>query len=288
VSQLFDPLPLSKKLFNATLSAIAFSLAALALIPLLAMLWSIFTKGMPHLTWDVFTQLPAPAGMKDVANGFANAVIGTLLMVAIAAGISLPLGILTAIFLSEFGKKTAFAEGIRFLISILSAAPSIVVGVFAYGVIVMPLKGFSAFAGGFALSIIMLPIVALATEEALKLVPTSQRLASAALGAGLARTTFRVVLARAFPSILTTALLAIARAAGETAPLIFTALFSQNWLESVMGPSASLAVLIFNYANSPFIEQNNLAWAAAVILVGMVLFTNLLARFVTRKRLKAS
>lgn len=287
MSQLFDPLPLPKRIFNAALSAIAFSLAALALVPLFAMLWSIFTKGMPHLTGDVFTQLPAPAGMKDIVNGFANAVIGTLLMVAIGSGISLPLGILTAIFLSEFGKKTAFAEVMRFLISILSAAPSIVVGVFAYGVIVLPLKGFSAFAGGFALSIIMLPIVSLATEEALKLVPNSQRLASAALGAGLARTTSRVVLARAFPSILTTALLAIARAAGETAPLIFTALFSQNWLESVMGPSASLSVLIFNYANSPFIEQNNLAWAAAVILVGMVLFTNLLSRFVIRKRLQA-
>ncbi len=286
MTDLYTPLPLSKKLFNAGMSSLAYVLAILALIPLLAMMWAIFSKGMPHLTGDVFTQLPAPAGMKNVPSGFANAVIGTLLMVAIAAGISLPLGILTAIFLSEFGKRSAFADAVRFLITILSAAPSIVVGVFAYGVIVLPLKGFSALAGGFALSIIMLPIVALSTEEALKLVPNSQRLASAALGAGLARTTMRVVIARAFPTILTTALLAIARAAGETAPLIFTALFSQNWLENVMGPSASLSVLIFNYANSPFKDQNNFAWAAAVILVGMVLFTNLLSRFVTRKYLK--
>jgi phosphate transport system permease protein len=286
VTQLYTPLPLSKKLFNLGMSTLAFSLAILALVPLIAMMWAIVSKGTPHLTGDVFTQLPAPAGMKDVPNGFANAVIGTLLMVAIASGLSLPLGILTAIFLSEFGRRSAFADGIRFVITVLSAAPSIVIGVFAYGVIVLPLKGFSALAGGFALAIIMLPIVALATEEALKLVPTSQRLASAALGAGLARTTLRVVLARAFPSVLTNALLAIARAAGETAPLIFTALFSQNWLESVMGPSASLSVLIFNYANSPFIDQNNLAWAAAAILVGIVLFTNLLSRFVTSKYLK--
>ncbi|HEY9827700.1 MAG TPA: ABC transporter permease subunit, partial [Stenomitos sp.] len=172
---------------------------------------------------------------------------------------------------------------IRFLIAILSAAPSIVVGVFAFGLLVTPLNGFSALAGGFALSIIMLPIVALATEEALKLVPNSQRLASAALGAGHARTTLRIVLARALPGVMTTALLAIARAAGETAPLIFTALFSQNWLKSLLGPSASLSVLIYNYANSPFVEQNNLAWSASLILVGIVLLTNILSRLATRK-----
>lgn len=286
MSDLYAPLPPSKKLFNFALSVTTFSLSMLALIPLLAMLWAILSRGIPHLTWDVFTQLPAPAGMKDVPSGFANAIIGTVVMVAIAAGLSLPLGILTAIYLTEFGKNSTFASGVRMLVTILSAAPSIVVGVFAYGVFVLPLKGFSALAGGFALSVIMLPIVTLATEESLKLVPNAQRLASAALGAGYARTTLRVVLARAFPGILTSSLLAIARAAGETAPLIFTALFSQNWLEGLLGPSASLSVLIFNYANSPFVDQNNLAWAAAVMLVGIVVFTNLLARWVTRNRSK--
>ncbi|MGB8700714.1 MAG: phosphate ABC transporter permease PstA [Thermosynechococcaceae cyanobacterium] len=284
MSELYSPSPVSKKLFNVGMSAIAFTLAALAIVPLLAMLWAIFSKGLPHLTWNVFTQLPAPAGMKDVPSGFANAIQGTVLMVAIASGISLPLGLLTAIFLNEFGKTSAIANGVRFLITILSAAPSIIVGVFAYGVIVLPLHGFSALAGGFALSVIMLPIVSLATEESLKLVPNAQRLASAALGAGVSRTTIRVVLAKALPGILTSVLLAIARAAGETAPLIFTALFSQDWLQSITGPSASLSVLIFNYANSPFVDQNNLAWASAVILVGMVLTTNLLSRYVTRKR----
>jgi phosphate transport system permease protein len=288
VTLLSSSLPLSKKLFNTAMSAIAFSLAVLALIPLLAMLWSIFSRGIPHLTWNVFTELPAPAGMKDVPSGFGNAIIGTLAMGAIASGISLPLGILTAIFLSEFGKNSYFASGVRFLITILSAAPSIVVGVFAYSVIVIPFKGFSALAGGFALSIIMLPVVALATEEALKLVPKSQRLASAALGTGSARTTTRIVLASALPGIVTSALLAIARASGETAPLIFTALFSQNWFEGLNSPSASLSVLIFNYANSPFPDQTNLAWSAATILVGLVLITNLLSRFVMRDRQKAT
>ncbi len=284
MSDLYASLPPSKKLFNLALSVTTFSLSTLALIPLLAMLWAILSKGVPHLTWDVFTQLPAPAGMKDIPSGFANAIIGTVVMVAIAAALSLPVGILTAIYLTEFGKNSTIASAIRMLITILSAAPSIVVGVFAYAVIVLPLKGFSALAGGFALSVIMLPIVTLATEESLKLVPNAQRLASAALGAGYARTTLRVVLARAFPGILTSSLLAIARAAGETAPLIFTALFSQNWLEGLLSPSASLSVLIFNYANSPFVDQNNLAWAAAVMLVGIVMFTNLLARWVTRNR----
>lgn len=267
------------------MSIIAFSLAALALIPLVVMLWSIFSKGVPHLNWNVFTELPAPVGMKDVPSGFGNAIVGTLVMGAIAAAISLPLGILSAIFLSEFGKNSALASSVRFLMAILSAAPSIVVGVFAYSVVVIPFKSFSALAGGFALSIIMLPIVALATEEALKLVPNSQRLASAALGAGTARTTSKIVIANALPGIITSSLLAIARAAGETAPLLFTALFSQNWLEGLKdltGPSASLSVLIYTYANSPFIDQNNQAWSAATILVGLVLATNLLSRFVIR------
>jgi phosphate transport system permease protein len=287
VTLLSSSLPLSKKLFNTAMSVIAFSLAAFALIPLLAMLWSIFSRGIPHLTWSVFTELPAPAMMKDVPNGFGNAIIGTLAMGAIASGISLPIGILTAIFLSEFGKNSYLANGVRFLITILSAAPSIVVGVFAYSVIVVPFKGFSALAGGFALSIIMLPVVALATEEALKLVPKSQRLASAALGTGPARTTTRIVLATALPGIVTSALLAIARASGETAPLIFTALFSQNWFEGLNSPSASLSVLIFNYANSPFADQKILAWSAASILVGLVLTTNLLSRLIMRTRQKA-
>ena len=266
------------------MSAVAFSLAALALVPLLAILWSILSKGAPHLTWNIFTELPAPAGMKDVPSGFGNAVQGTFVMGLIASAISLPLGILTAIFLSEFGKDSPLASTIRFLMAILSAAPSIVVGVFAYSIVVLPFKGFSALAGGVALSVIMLPVVALATEEALKLVPKPQRLASAALGAGPARTTTRIVLASALPAIVTSALLAIARASGETAPLLFTALFSQNWLESLQSPSASLSVLIYNYANSPFLDQNIQAWSAATLLVGLVLTINLLSRFVMRNR----
>lgn len=285
--ELTNPLPAGRWLFSLGMTAIAFLLTAVALLPLLAILIEILRQGVPHLTWEVFTALPAPVGMEGVPNGFANAIIGTVMMVLIGSLLSIPLGLLTAIYLSEFGKMRAIAQAIRFVITILSGVPSIVVGVFAFGVIVLTFKGFSALAGGFALAVIMLPIVVLATEEALKLVPTNQRLASAALGANPMQTTFRIVVATALPGITTAVLLAVARAAGETAPLIFTALFTQNWPEGLLHPTPSLSVLIYNYANSAFVEQNQLAWSASAILVGMVLLFSILSRLVTRKRLNS-
>jgi phosphate transport system permease protein len=268
------------------MTTIAFLLTGLALLPLLAMLTKILFEGVPHLSWEVFTSLPAPVGSQGEPHGFANAILGTLIMVGIASGLSIPVGVMTAIYLAEFGKGRAIAQAIRFVTTILSGVPSIVVGVFAYGVIVLTFKGFSALAGGFALAIVMLPVVILATEEALKLVPMTQRLASAALGANSIQTTFRIVVTSALPGITTAVLLAVARAAGETAPLIFTALFTQNFPEGLQKPAPSLAVLIYNYANSAYKEQNQLAWSAAAVLVGMVLLFNSLSRFATYKRLK--
>jgi phosphate transport system permease protein len=267
------------------MSAIAFALTGLALLPLLAILMQILRLGIPHLNWQALTSLPAPVGLTGVPNGFANAILGTLIMVGIGSLLSIPLGVMTAIFLSEFG-QSAVSSFIRFTVTILSGVPSIVVGVFAYGVIVLVTKQFSALAGGFALAVLMLPIVVLTTGEALKLVPTSQRLASAALGAGRLKTTFRIVVASALPGITTGVLLAVARAAGETAPLLFTALFSQNWPQGLFSPTPSLSVLIYNYANSPYVEQNQLAWTASVVLISIVLLTSILSRVVTRKRLK--
>ncbi|KAM3099147.1 phosphate ABC transporter permease PstA [Phormidesmis sp. 146-35] len=280
--ELTKPLPATRTLFTYGMTAIAFLLTGLALLPLLSILFEILSKGLPHLKWETFTALPAPVGVEG-PNGFGNAILGTMLMVSLAALISVPIGVSTAVYLSEFGKQTSIARTIRFVVSILSAVPSIVVGVFAYGVIVVTTKSFSAFAGSFALSIIMLPIIVLATEEALKLVPVPQRLASAALGANSMQTTFRIVLASALPGITTGILLAIARAAGETAPLLLTALFSQGWIEGLSGPIASLPVLIYNYANSAANEQYQLAWSASVILLGMVLITNILSRLITHK-----
>lgn len=284
-AELQQPLPRGRRLFSYGMSAIAFTLTGLALLPLLAILIQILRLGVPHLSWQALTALPAPVGLPGVPNGFANAIVGTLIMVGIASLLSIPFGMMTAIFLSEFG-QTAVSSFIRFIVTILSGVPSIVVGVFAYGVIVLVTKEFSALAGGFALAVLMLPIVILATEEALKLVPTSQRLASAALGANRLETTFRIVVVSALPGITTGILLAVARAAGETAPLLFTALFSQNWPQGLFSPTPSLSVLIYNYANSPFVEQTQLAWTASVVLVSIVLLTSILSRVVTRRRLK--
>lgn len=286
--QLTKPLPLGRSLFSCGMSAIAVLSTALALLALLSILFEIFRQGIPGLKWEVFTSLPAPAGETGIPSGFGNAIQGTVLMVAIAALLSVPLGILTAIYLSEIGKTSVTATIVRFVMSILSAVPSIVVGVFAYAVIVLATlfnyKGFSALAGAFALAVIMLPIVVLSTEEALKLVPLEQRLASAALGANSIQSIFKIVLVSALPSITTGVLLAVARVSGETAPLLFTALFSQSWIENILNPTPSLSVMIYNYSGSPFPEQTQLAWTASVVLLGMVLLSNLLSRFITRKR----
>lgn len=297
--ELHQPLPLGRTLFSKGMTAIAFILTLAALLPLFAILFEILRQGLGQLKWEVLVSLPAPVGVTDRANGFANAILGTLMMVGIACLFSVPFGVLTGIFLSEFAKSSRLANYVRFITIILSSIPSIVVGVFAYGVLVVahtipiPLLnlkiqtgGFSAVAGGFALGVIMLPIVALSTEEALKLVPIPQRLASAALGGGRFQTTFRIVVASALPGITTGILLAVARAAGETAPLVFTALSSQFWPQGLFSPTPSLSVLIYGYASSPFKEQNKLAWTASVVLIGIVLLSSILSRQVTRKRLK--
>jgi len=310
--ELHQPLSIGRTVFSYGMTAVVFALTGLALLPLLAILLEIIRQGMPQLSWQLFTSLPAPVGLKDVPNGFANAIVGTLMMVGIACVLSIPFGVMTGIFLSEFGKGSRVASFIRFVTLILSSVPSIVVGVFAYGVIVLVTKKFSAVAGGFALAVLMLPIVTLTTEEALKLVPTQIRLASAALGGDRFQTTFRIVVASALPGITTGILLAIARGAGETAPLLFTALSTQNWPpfatkfvellkqpmgaetistlkqipETLLSPTPSLSVLIFNYASSPYPEQNKLAWTASLVLVGMVLLIGILSRVVTRQRFK--
>ncbi|BAZ32646.1 phosphate ABC transporter inner membrane subunit PstA [Cylindrospermum sp. NIES-4074] len=276
-TELFSPLPQVRRLFSYGMNAIAFGLTGLALIPLLSILWEIMTRGISGLKPEMFVKAV-------IDNGFGNAILGTVTMVALGALFSVPTGIMTGIFLAEFGQTNPIASVVRFISNILTGVPSIVVGMFAYGVIVLVTKGFSAIAGGFALAVIMLPIIALTTEEALKLIPTSQRLASAALGGTRFQTTFRVVVTAAIPGITTGISLAVARAAGETAPLIFTALFSQNWSEGVLTPTASLPVLIFNLYNNPDPQINQLVWTTSIILLSLVLCFSLLSRLVTSKR----
>lgn len=278
-AELCSPLPPARRLFNLGMNAIAFLFTALALIPLISLLWEIIGRGASSLRPSMFV-----ASILD--NGFANAILGTLTMIAIASLISIPVGIMTGIFLSEIGQGTSIGRVVRFITSILTGVPSIVVGIFAYGVIVIITKQFSAIAGGFALAVIMLPVVVLTTEEALKLVPKSLRLGSAALGSTRLQTTFRVVFAAAVPAITTGVLLAVARAAGETAPLIFTALFSLDWSQNLLSPTASLSVLIFNLYNDPSPEKTQLVWTASLVLVSMVLLISTLSRVVTGRRRK--
>ncbi|TAE58125.1 MAG: phosphate ABC transporter permease PstA, partial [Oscillatoriales cyanobacterium] len=210
-----NSLSLSRNLFSRGMTVIAFSLTGLALLPLFAILYKILGEGLTHLSWEVLVSLPAPVGVEDQPNGFANAILGTALMVGIATLFSVPIGVMTGIFLSEFGRDNkAIANTIRFITVILSSVPSIVVGVFAYALIVVTTKSFSGLAGGFALGIIMLPVVALTTEQALKLVPASYRLASAGLGGGRFQTMFRIIIPSALPTITTGILLAASRAAG--------------------------------------------------------------------------
>lgn len=284
--ELHQPLPFVRNGFTWLMTGLAFTLTAIALLPLFAMVGAIITRGLPQFSWEVFVNLPAPIGVEGEANGFANAIVGTLTMVGLGGLLSVPLGIMTGIFLAEFAAGSAIANGVRFTTVILSSVPSVIVGVFAYGVLVITTKQFSAVAGGFALGVIMIPIIALTTEEALKLVPVQYRLGSAALGGSRWQTTYQIILPAALPGITTGVLLAVARAAGETAPLMFTALFSQFWQEGLMSPTPSMPVLIYNYASSPFPEQNAIAWTASLVLLLMVLVISLLSRFLTRSRLQ--
>jgi phosphate transport system permease protein len=273
-----------RTLFGLAMSSLAGLFTLIAIIPLIIILSYLITKGVSSLSASVFTELPPPPLVDG--GGFGNAILGTVLMVGIGALISIPLGIMAAIYLSEFNEGKV-AEWIRFATNVLSGVPSIIVGVFAYSAIVLTFRSYSAWAGGFALSILMLPIIVRTTDESLKLVPQDVRQASVGIGANQYQTVLQVVLPAALPAIITGITLAIARAAGETAPLLFTALFTQywpNWDALLAEPTASLAVLVYNFAIVPFKNQQELAWGAAFILVMLVLFTSILSRVATAKR----
>ena len=274
----------SRTLFGIVMTGLVFACVALALIPLLAVLYYVIVQGFSRINPSVFQELPPPPMVPG--GGIGNAILGTLIMVGIGALISIPFGVLAAIYLSEFSSGK-IAQWTRFATNVLSGVPSIIVGVFAYGAIVLTTRGYSAWAGGFALSILMLPIIVRTTDEALKLVPGEMRQAAVGLGATNFQTVSWVVLPAALPAIITGTTLALARAAGETAPLLFTALFTQywpNWSNGLNEPTASLAVLVYNFATSPFKNQQELAWAAALILVLLVLITSVVSRLATARR----
>ena len=252
----------------------------IALIPLVAVLSWVFVQGITALNLDFFTKLPGPPD--DPQQGVANGIVGTLQLLGLAGLLSIPVGVGAGIYISEFG-GSRFNTILRFATDVLSGVPSITLGVFVYALIVLPMKQFSWFAGGVALALVMLPIIIRTTEEMLRLVPGSIREAALALGAPMWRTVLRYALPAALPGIVTGGLLAMARAAGETAPLLFTALGNQQWSFSLTQPIASLTLQVYFGAQSAYEIQKQQAWAGALVLVALILITSILSRLATRR-----
>ena len=282
-SLFFKP-SLSRNRFNALFTSIAGLFAAIAVLPLVLVLLYVLIQGGRLISPSLFTQLPPAPGM--AGGGIGNAILGTVLVTLIASLLAIPIGVGGGIYLSEYNRHGWFAQVVRFCNDVLAGVPSIISGVFVYGLIVATRiffgQSYSAMAGGIALSVLMLPTVIKTTDEGLKLVPQELRWGAFGVGASQVVTVLKVVLPAAFTPIATGVVLAIARAAGETAPLIFTALFSPFWPEGVFNPIASMSVLIYNFAIMPYEPQNQLAWAASFVLVVMILVANLLARWITR------
>ena len=251
-----------------------------AVAVLLIILGYIVWRGVGALNWRFLIETPKPVGE---GGGIGNAIVGSLLLIALASVMGIPLGIATGIYLAEYGDNR-FGKFVRFIADTLTGVPSIVVGVFAYSAIVLPMERFSAFAGGVALAIIMIPIVARTTEEMIRLVPTNLREAALALGAPQWRATLDIVLPAAASGIATGAMLAIARISGETAPLLLTAFGSRFFSLYLDQPIASLTVQIYNYAISPYDEWHAQAWAATLVLMALILAINVTVRFFTRRR----
>ena len=279
-----------RTLVNVLLTWVVAGMTLVALVPLFSVVWMLLWRGGRKMSLALFTQLP-PAPLEQ-GGGFGNAILGTLIIVALAALISVPMGVLSAVYMAQAPEGSRLANALRFAAKILTGFPSILAGVFAYGAVVLTTGGYSALAGAIAVSILMLPTIMLTAEDALRMVPARMKEAAIGMGATGTQTALMVLLPTAFPGILTGIMLAVARAAGETAPLLFTALFSSYWPFSghhfnLMQPTASLAVLIYNFAGMPFQNQIEMAWAAALVMVLMVLITNLIGQSLSRRQVQS-
>jgi phosphate transport system permease protein len=252
----------------------------IALVPLAFVLFFVVSQGIQALSLDFFTQMPRPVG--EPGGGMANAIVGSLMVTGLGSLMAIPIGILSGVYMAEY-TGTRFSSAVRFAADTLNGVPSIVIGVFAYGVAVMPFRQFSALAGGVALGTMMIPIIARTTEELILLVPGTMREGALALGATRARAVFTVVLPAALPGIVTGIVLALARIAGETAPLLFTSFNNRFFSTNLTQPISTLTVQIFTYAISPYDDWHRQAWAGALVLVVIVLSCSLLARFATRR-----
>jgi phosphate transport system permease protein len=271
-----------RKVKSAFASALAFIAAVLVIAPLGLVLFHLIRSGASSVNWDFFTKLPTPVGV--VGGGMANAIMGSFELLAFAALIGVPVGVLGGVYLAEYGPARANAM-LRFVADVLNGVPSIIWGVIVYGLVVLRFKSFSAYAGGLALGLMMIPLIMRTSEEVLLLVPSGYREASLALGISRWKTIVHIVMKTASKGIVTGILLALARVAGETAPLLFTAFGNRFWNHDLSEPIAALPLQIFTYAISPYDDWHRQAWAGALVLVVTILFINILVRFLTRERI---
>jgi phosphate transport system permease protein len=272
--------PAVRKVISLVMTALCGAAVLFALVPLGFILFFAVSQGVQALNVEFFTHMPAPVG--EQGGGMANAIVGTLLLTAIGAVFAIPIGVISGIYVAEY-RESRLAELVRFSADTLNGVPSIVIGVFVYGLVVLPFRQFSAVAGGVALGVIMIPIITRTTDELLRLVPTSLREGALALGATRGRAVLTVVLPAALPGIMTGIVLALARVAGETAPLLFTAFNNRFFSTSLTQPISSLTVQVFTYAISPYDDWHRQAWAGALVLVAIVLTCSQLARLATRR-----
>ncbi len=269
-----------RKIVSRVAEALCAVAVLLALLPLVLILFYVLKEGAGALNLAFFTQMPKPVG--ETGGGMANAIVGTLILIGLAGVFAVPIGCLCGIHLAEY-PETRFSSVVRFAADVLNGVPSIVVGIFAYGLVVLPFKRFSAIAGGVALGLLMIPIVVRMTEELLRLVPSGLREGALALGATRGRAVFTVIVPAALPGILTGILVALARVAGETAPLLFTSFNNRFWSLDVTQPMASLTVQVFTYAISPYDDWHRQAWAGAFLLVMIILALSIMARLAVRR-----
>jgi phosphate transport system permease protein len=270
-----------RKFKSALASAIAFISAVLVITPLGLVFFYLVLKGASSVNWSFFTHLPAPVGA--VGGGMANAIVGSLELLALAGLIGIPVGVLGGVYLAEYG-SAQINSILRFLADVLNGVPSITWGVVVYGLVVLRFKGFSAYAGGLALGLIMVPLILRTTEEVVLLVPNGYREASLALGVSRWKTIVHIVMKTASKGIITGILLALARVGGETAPLLFTAFGNRFWNHSLSEPIAALPLQVFTYAISPYDDWHRQAWAGALVLVTGIFCVNVLVRILTRGR----
>jgi phosphate transport system permease protein len=267
---------------SALAAALAFVSALLVISPLGLVFFHLLKSGATSVTWDFFTQLPKPVGV--VGGGMANAIVGSFELLVLASLIGVPIGVLGGVYLAEYGSARANSM-LRFVADVLNGVPSIIWGVVVYGLVVLRFKGFSAYAGGLALGLMMVPLIMRTTEEVLLLVPNGYREAALALGVSRWKTIVHIVMKTASRGIVTGILLALARVAGETAPLLFTAFGNRFWNHSLSEPVAALPLQIFSYAISPYDDWHRQAWAGALVLVVTIFFINVLVRLLTRGRM---